>query len=56
MERLSAERMTVLNQTMLSHCRADCKGLVVPDTRTMEEACGEPGERIVRGDTSFIQR
>ena len=56
MKRLSAERLTVLNQTMLSQCRADCKGQVVHDVRAMEEACGEPGERIVRGDKNFNQR
>lgn len=56
MQRLSAERLTVLNQTMLSQCRADCKGQVVHDVRTTTEACGEPGERIVRGDNNFNQR
>ena len=56
MKTLSAERLTVLNQTMSSKCRADCKGRVVPNNRTMLEACGTPGEKIVRGDENFNKR
>ena len=49
-----SRRMNVLQQLLMTNCRADCHGLSdLNHYQTMEEACGAPSGRIVRGDERF---
>ena len=53
MDELS-KRMDVLNEPLMESCQADCHGFSQHNTnQTMEEACGEISEIIIRGDENF---
>ena len=53
MGRLS-RKLGVLHQPMMQRCKADCHGPIKFNAdKTMEDSCGEPGGRIIRGDLRF---
>ena len=52
-----SRKMNVLHRPIMYTCRADChRDHQENNYQTMEHACGDPGEGIVRGDERFKRR
>ena len=53
MDRLS-RKIDVHRQPLMQVCKADCHGpMQLNIDKTMEQACGDPSGRIIRGDLRF---